>query len=123
MEIPPAVGQIISIVLMASTIVSSAMIVLKRKISFSLIGIALLIATVSNLLGKLFVSMLHLPGWISYTVPTIAFVILSHYFFRPSFRKLIVYWLVGFAFYLIVHVLISFFFDWTFMFPFWPVHR
>jgi len=80
---------------------------------------ALPIATVSNLLGKFFVSVLHWPGAISYSLPTVAYFILSVVFFKPTFQKLIVYWLVGFAMYLAIHVVITLLFGWSFMFPFW----
>jgi len=65
------------------------------------------------------VSVLHWPGAVSYSLPTVAYFILSIVFFRPTFPKLIVYWLVGFAMYLAIHVVITLLFGWSFMFPFW----
>jgi hypothetical protein len=82
-------------------------------------GPALAIAAVSNLLGKLLVSVLHWPGAVSYSIPTMAFLALSQVFFKPSVPKLLLYWIAGFALYLLIHLLITALFGWTFMFPFW----
>lgn len=72
---PDPIAMFISIIFMAATIVVSAGLVLRiRPLPYVP---ALLIATVANLLGKLFVSVLHWPGAISYSLPTVAF---------PSFR-------------------------------------
>jgi hypothetical protein len=115
--LPDSIGIIISILLMASTIVAAAALVLRvRPLPYAQ---GLLIATVSNLLGKFFVSVLHWPGAVSYSLPTLAFFILSIVFFKPTVSKLIVYWLVGFAMYLAIHVGITLLFGWSFMFPFW----
>jgi hypothetical protein len=115
--LPDPIAIVVSILLMASTIVASAGLVLRvRPLPY---GPALLIAAVSNLLGKAFVSVLHWPGAISYSVPTAACLILSLVFFKPSLPKLLFYWLAGFAFYLVIHLLITSLFGWTFMFPFW----
>jgi len=119
MEISPTIGIIISIILMAITILIGNFAVLKVKPQP--IIQALIIASVSNLLGKLFVSVFHLPGAISYSVPTLAYFLLSYTFFKPSPKKLFLYWIVGFAAYLVFHVLLSSLLDWTFMFPFWRV--
>jgi hypothetical protein len=119
MEINPIVEIIISIILMATTILIGNLVVLKIKPQPLLK--ALVIATVSNLLGKLFVSVLQFPAAISYAVPTLAFFVLSYYFFKPTLRKLFLYWIVGFASYLLIHILLSSLLDWTFMFPFWRV--
>jgi hypothetical protein len=115
----PGPEILISIVLMAVTILIGAAVVLRPK--QPPVGQALIIATVSNLLGWLFVSVLHWPGAVSYTLPTVAFFILSHLFFRPSIPRFLGYWLVGFAAYLVIHMLISSLFGWTFMFPFWKL--
>ena len=70
MHVNDSVAIVISIILMAITIVVSAGMVLRvRPIPFSQ---ALLIAAVANLLGKLFVSVLHWPGIVSYSLPTIS---------------------------------------------------
>jgi hypothetical protein len=115
--LPDSVGITISILLMASTILTSAALVLRvRPLPYAQ---ALLIATVSNLLGKFFVSALHWPGAVSYSLPTLSFFALSVVFFKPTVSKLIVYWLVGFAMYLAIHVVITLLFGWSFMFPFW----
>jgi len=115
--LPNFIGIIISILLMASTIVASAALVLRvRPLPYAQ---ALLIATVSNVLGKFFVSVLHWPGAVSYSLPTVSYFILSIVFFKPTVPKLIVYWLVGFALYLAIHVVITLLFGWSFMFPFW----
>jgi hypothetical protein len=115
--IPDFVGFIISIALMASTIViSSGLILRTRPLPYAH---ALLIATVANGLGKMFVSMLHWPGVISYSLPTLSFLVLSWLLFKPSPIKLLTYWLFGFVLYLLTHVFISSLFGWTFMFPFW----
>jgi len=119
MEIRPEVGIVVSIVLMGATILIGNLAVLKIKPQP--IVQSLIIATVSNLLGKLFVSVLHLPGAISYSVPTLVFLLLSYYFFKPTLKKLLLYWMIGFAAYLIFHILLSSLLDWTFMFPFWRV--
>lgn len=117
MALPDPVAILISILLMAATIIASAGFVLRiRPLPY---GRALLIATVSNLLGKLFVSILHWPGAVSYSLPTIAFLALSHVFFKPMVPKLLLYWITGFALYLVIHLLITTLFGWTFMFPFW----
>ena len=114
---PDAIAIVVSIVLMAFTIIVSAGVVLRvHPLPYAQ---ALLIATVANLAGKLLVSVLHWPGAVSYSLPTLAFLILSAVFFRPSPVKLIYYWLFGFAMYLAIHLLITSLFGWTFMFPFW----
>jgi hypothetical protein len=111
------VGILISILLMATTIVVSAGLVLRiRPLPY---WQALLIATVANLLGKLFVSVLHWPGVVSYSLPTIVQLYLSYVFFKPSVSKLLLYWISGFALYLVIHLVITSLFGWTFMFPFW----
>ena len=111
------VGILISILLMAATIVVSAGLVLRiRPLPY---WQALLIATVANLLGKLFVSVLHWPGVVSYSLPTIVQLYLSYVFFKPSVSKLLLYWISGFALYLVIHLVITSLFGWTFMFPFW----
>ena len=111
------VGILISILLMATTIVVSAGLVLRiRPLPY---WQALLIATVANLLGKLFVSVLHWPGVVSYSLPTVVQLYLSYVFFKPSVSKLLLYWISGFALYLVIHLVITSLFGWTFMFPFW----
>jgi hypothetical protein len=111
------VGILISILLMAATIVVSAGLVLRiRPLPY---WQALLIAAVANLLGKLFVSVLHWPGVVSYSLPTVVQLYLSYVFFKPSVSKLLLYWISGFALYLVIHLLITSLFGWTFMFPFW----
>jgi len=117
MTLPDPVAILASILFMAVTIVVSAGLVLRvRPLPYVP---ALLIAAVANLLGKLLVSVLHWPGAISYSLPTIAFLVLSHVFFRPSVPKLLLYWVAGFALYLVIHLLITMTLGWTFMFPFW----
>lgn len=119
--IHPLAGQIISILLMAVTILIGTECILKIKpLPW---WQALIIATVSNLLGKLFVSVLHWPAYLSYTLPTVAYFILSYYFFKPSFKQMILYWITGFASYLLIHIIITLFFGWTFMFPFWDIRK
>jgi hypothetical protein len=111
------VGILISIFLMAVTIVVAAGVVLRiRPLPY---WQALVIAAVANLLGKLFVSVLHWPGIISYSLPTIVQLYLSYVFFKPTFAKLMLYWISGFALYLVIHLVITSLFGWTFMFPFW----
>lgn len=119
--IPEFAGQIISICLMAVTILIGNRVVLKNKPAPY--RQALVIAVTCNLLGKLFVSVLHFPVYASYSLPTITYFFLSWYFFRPSVRKMFVYWVVGFTAYLAIHILITVFLDWTFMFPFWDVRK
>jgi hypothetical protein len=117
MPLPDPIAILISIVLMAATIVVSAGLVLRvRPLPYAR---ALLIAAVANLLGKLLVSVLHWPGAVSYSLPTLAFLALSYVFFKPSVAKLLLYWITGFALYLLIHLLITALFGWTFMFPFW----
>ena len=117
MMLADPVALVVSILLMAATIVASARLVLRiHPVPYAK---ALLIAATSNLLGKLFVSILHWPGIVSYSLPTVAFLVLSYVFFKPTIPKLIVYWLAGFTLYLAIHLLIANLFGWTFMFPFW----
>lgn len=59
------------------------------------------------------------PAALSYSVPTIAYLVLSYVFFKPTVAKLLLTWVAGFALYLVIHLLIATLFDWTFMFPFW----
>ena len=116
-NLPFVVAISISILLMASTIMVSAFFVLRvRPLPY---WQALVIALVSNLLGKLFVSILHWPGVISYSLPTLVSLGLTYQFFKPKFSMLMLCWIVGFAMYLIIHLLITNLFGWTFMFPFW----
>lgn len=115
--LPDPFALLLSIVLMAGTIAAAARTVL--QVRPTPIGRALVIAAVSNLLGKLLVSVLLWPAAISYTVPTLAFLLLSQLFFRPRPLRLVGYWLFGFALYLGIHVVIATAFGWTFMFPFW----
>jgi hypothetical protein len=117
MHLNPALELVISICLMSVTILAGWRVVLGTK-PLPLVQ-SVTIATVANLFGKLFVSVWYLPATLSYSLPTLSFFILSYLFFKPTFPKLIAYWLVGFAAYLIIHVLISSAFGWTFMFPFW----
>lgn len=117
MTIPDPVAIVVSIVLMAVTIVVSARAILGiRPLPWAR---ALLIAAVSNVLGKVFVSFLHWPAAVSYSLPTLAFLVLSYFFFKPTVPKLIVYWLFGFVLYLAIHLFVTNAFGWTFMFPFW----
>jgi len=104
---------------MAVTILVGVKLVLKIKPLP--VGKAIIMATVSVLLGKWFVAGLHLPALLSYALPTAAFFILSYVFFKPTPIKFILYWLVGFAAYLIIHIIASTLFNWPYMFPFWPV--
>lgn len=68
MALPDPVAILISILFMATTIIVSAGVLLRiRPLPY---GRALLIAAVSNLLGKLLVSILHWPGAVSYSLPT-----------------------------------------------------
>ena len=117
MHLNPALELVISICLMSVTILVGWRVVLGKK-PLPIVP-SLIIAAVANLLGKLFVSVWHLPPALSYSLPTVSFFILSYLFFKPTVSKLIAYWLVGFAAYLIIHVIISSAFAWTFMFPFW----
>ena len=117
MVLPDPVGIVVSILLMAITIIVSAGLILRiRPLPY---GPALLIAAVANLLGKLFVSVLHWPGPVSYSLPTLAFFVLSCMFFKPTLPNLLLYWVAGFALYLVIHLCITMLFGWTFMFPFW----
>ena len=117
MILPDPVAILVSIVFMAVTIVVSAGVVIRiRPLPYAP---ALLIAAVSNVLGKLFVSGLHWPGAVSYSLPTLAFLILSVVFFKPGVSRLLLYWLFGFALYVAIHLLIALLLGWTFMFPFW----
>ena len=117
MHLPDPLALLVSIILMAGTIVASAAIVLRvRPLPW---GRALLIAAISNGLGKLFVSVLHQAAPIAYGVPTFAFLVLSAIFFQPRPLRLVAYWLLGFAFYLVIHFIIARGLGWTFMFPFW----
>jgi len=118
MELSLLIGLIAAILLMAVTILIASQIVLKVKPLP--IGKALIIAAVSVLLGKWFVA-IHLPAIVSYALPTLAFFLLSYVFFKPTLKKFILYWLVGFAAYLVIHILASSIFDWPYMFPFWRV--
>jgi hypothetical protein len=58
---------------------------------------------------------------LSYSLPTLVFLLLSYILFKPKFDKLSLYWLTGFAAYMAIHILISTLFGWTFMFPVWAV--
>lgn len=119
MELNPIIQLGLSIVLMALTIVFGERLVLRLK--RLPIWQALVIAATSNLLGKLFVSVLHWPAPLSYSLPTLSFLLLSYFFFKPKISKLILYWLAGFAAYIVIHIGISTLLNWTFMFPFWEV--
>ncbi len=114
------ISPIIAIVLMSVTILIGNAVVLKIK-PYPIVK-ALIISAVSVILGKIFVSYLNTPPFISYSIPTLAFLILSYYYFKPTFLKLFLYWIVGFAAYLIIHILGSSLFNWTDMFPFWRVN-
>ncbi|MFN7986495.1 MAG: hypothetical protein U0529_03420 [Thermoanaerobaculia bacterium] len=117
MHLPDPVGIAISIVFMAVTIVVSAGAVLKVR-PLPILR-ALVIASVSNLLGKLLVSVLHWPALVSYAIPTAAYFALSVHFFRPTLPRLVAYWVSGFALYLAIHVVLTNLLGWSFMFPFW----
>jgi len=95
MNVSPVLQLGLSIVFMALTILFAERIVLRLK--HVPIWQALVIAATSNLLGKLFVSGLHWPGALSYSLPTLVFLLLSLLFFKLKIGKLILYWLVGFA--------------------------
>ncbi len=117
--IPDPLAQTLSILFMAMTIVLSSRWVLRR--SPPPYVAALVIAAVANGLGKWLVSLLHAPALIAYSVPTLAFLIGSWWYFRPSPLQLLRYWLFGFFLYLVIHVAISALFGWSFMFPFWRI--
>lgn len=117
MPITSLAQLLVSIVLMSCTILFAARVVLGRP--YSPYWQALAIATTANLLGKVMVSGLRLPAFVSYSVPTFAFLVLSVLFFKPTPLRLVLYWAVGFAAYLAIHVVLSVTLDWTFMFPFW----
>ena len=120
MLLPDPVAMVVSIALMALTIIVSAAVVLRvRPLPY---GQALLIAASANLLGKLLVSVLHWPAAVSYSLPTVVFLVLSMLFFSPTLARLLTYWLFGFALYLVIHLLITWLLGWTFMFPFWKVN-
>jgi hypothetical protein len=117
MTLSNPIAILVSIIFMATTIIVSAGLVLRiRPFPYAQ---ALLIATVSNLLGKLFVSVLHWPAAVSYSLPTLAYFVLSVVFFKPSPFRLLVYWLFGFALYLAIHLILTSLLGWSFMFPFW----
>jgi hypothetical protein len=117
-EINPLVGLPISIVLgLVPFLVGNEVV---PKIKPPPVGKAFIIVTVDHLLGKLFY-VFRLPAILTYSLPTSAFLILSYYFFKPTIPKLLLYWLVGFATYIVIHISVSSLFDWTFMFPFWKV--
>jgi hypothetical protein len=119
-QLNPALEFLISIVLGSVTVLVGWRVVLGTKPLP--IGAAIFITAVDNSLGKLFFSVFHFPAALSYSLPTLAFLILSYFFFKPTLTKLFLYWLVGFAAYLVIHVLISSLLGWTFMFPFWKPH-
>lgn len=120
LQFNPALQFLVSIALGSVTVLVGWRVVLGTKPLP--IGTAVFITAVDNSLGKLFFSIFHLPAAVSYSLPTVVFLILSYYFFKPTMAKLILYWLVGFAAYLVIHVLISSLLGWTFMFPFWKPH-
>ena len=108
---------LVSIVMMSITIVIGARVALGR--TQPPVWQALVIAATANLLGKVMVSGLHLPGLVSYSLPTLAFLVLSVLFFKPTPLRLVLYWAVGLAAYLALHVVLAVALGWTFMFPFW----
>ena len=114
---PDQLAIIVSIVFMAVTIVVSAGLILEiRPLPYAR---AVFIASFANVLGKILVSLLQWPSVISYSLPTLSFLTFSWIFFKPGPAKLLVYWLFGFALYLVIHITISSVLGWTFMFPFW----
>ena len=116
-HLAPALEFLISIALGSLTVLVGWRVVLGTKPLP--IAAAIFITAVDNSLGKLLFSFFHLPAAVSYSLPTALFLILSYFIFKPTPAKLLLYWLVGFAAYLVIHVLISSLFGWTFMFPFW----
>jgi hypothetical protein len=120
LQLNPAYEFLISIALGSLTVLVGWRVVLGTKPLP--IAAAIFITAVDNSLGKLLFSIFHLPAAVSYSLPTALFLILSYLFFKPTLAKLLVYWMVGFAAYLVIHVLISSLFGWTFMFPFWGPH-
>jgi hypothetical protein len=113
----PALEFLISIALGSITLLVGWRVVLGTKPLP--IAAAIFITAIDHSLGKLLFSLFHLPATESYSLPTALFLILSYFIFKPTLAKLLLYWLVGFAAYLVIHVLISWLFGWTFMFPFW----
>ncbi len=120
LQLHPGLEFLISIALGSVSVLVGWRVVLGRKPLP--IGAAVFITAVDNSLGKLFLSVLHFPALWSYSLPTLAFLILSYFFFKPTLAKLLLYWLVGFASYFVIHAVISSLFGWTFMFPFWKPH-
>jgi hypothetical protein len=115
--LPMPAGIVISIVLMSVAIVLSAGVVLRvRPLPYLQ---AFEIAAFSYLLGRLFVSVLQWPDVVSYSLAVIAQLFLSYIFFNPTVLKLVFYWILAFALYLLIHLLITSLLGWTFMFPFW----
>jgi hypothetical protein len=108
---------LISTVLMAATIILSAGLILRiRPLPYLQ---ALEIAAFANLLGKLFISVFHWSDMISYSLLPIAQLFLSYIFFSPSVTKLLLYWILSIALYLAIHLLVTSYLGWTFMFPIW----
>jgi hypothetical protein len=95
LHLHPGLEFLISIVLGSVSVLVGWRVVLGRKPLP--IGTAVFITAVDNSLGKLFLSVLYLTALWSYSLPTLAFLILSYAFFKPTLAKLFLYWLVGFA--------------------------
>jgi hypothetical protein len=120
LSLNPALEFLISIALGSLTVLVGWRVVLGTKPLP--VAAAIFITAVDNTLGKLLFSFFHLPAAVSYSLPTALFLTLSYFIFKPTLAKLLLYWLVGFAAYLVIHVVISSLLGWTFMFPFWRPH-
>ncbi|HUI31279.1 MAG TPA: hypothetical protein VLX91_13805 [Candidatus Acidoferrales bacterium] len=111
------VAILISIVAMAVTIIVSAGLILRiHPLPYLQ---ALEIAAFAYLLGKLFISVFHWSDMISYSLLPIVQILLSYLFFNPTVPKLLLYWILAVALYLAIHLLLTSYFGWTFMFPIW----
>ena len=82
-------------------------------------GRTLLIAAAAHLLAKAADELLAWPLEVVAMIPGIVLLVLAYLVFRPTVPRLLASWIVGFAVYLAIHVLVSVLFGITFLFSGW----
>ena len=110
-------GQVVSIVILTNIIIAYAKLVLEMNMSASLVGKALLLAVLCILPSALLVVYLHLPVSVMFSTLGITLLVLSYYVLKPIPKKLVVYWLLTVVTYIVIQLILTLLFDWTFMLP------
>ena len=80
---------------------------------------ALVIATAAHLLAKAADELLNWPVEVTAAIPGVVLLVLTFLLFDAKAWRILLAWIVGFGAYLVIHALLSVFFDVTFLFALW----